>query len=435
MHQYQYQSPRAKIILLAIFLILVAIAPRPTFSASIDELRAKITENNEKIFELQKQIDEYSSLYNSTSKQAQTLKNALAALEANRNKLAAELKLTTTKITKTSLTLEEIGEDIATTEEKIDKSSKAVAQSIRIMDEAENNSVVEQFLGQKTISDAWDYVNGLRAVQAKISLALADLNDLKVSLASQKVSAEKERINLINLQKSLTGQKQVVEYNQQEKDKLLTQTKSDAAKYQEQLAEAVAQKALFEKELYEYESALNIAIDPSSIPGARSGVLSWPLKDIFVTQYFGYTAAAAKLYKTTGKHGGMDFRAAIGTPVYASLSGLVTDTVGTLKETKSGCQYGEFVLIKHANGLSTIYGHLSYVNVKPGDTVITGDLIGYSGKTGYSTGPHLHFGVYATQGVRIVDAKDLGSRVCSGIKTVAADPKAYLDPLGYLPKL
>ncbi len=407
-------------------------------AASLDDLRSKITDNNQKILELQKQIDQYSALYDTTSKQAVTLKNALAALEANGKKLESQLTLTATQITKTGLTLQELAQTIVTTETDIKKSSRAVSEGMRIMDEAESRSVIQELLNQKSLSESWDYVNGLRAVQGRIAADLSTLKDLRESLAAQKARAEKEKVDLIALQKSLTGQKLAVEANKGEKATLLTETQNSAAKYQNQLAAATAQKAQFEKELYEYESQLKIAIDPNSLPSEKPGILSWPLKNIYITQYFGYTAAAAKLYKTTGKHGGMDLRASIGTPVYAALSGVVTDTEGL--KAKAGCQYGKFVLIRHANGLSTIYGHLSVVNVSAGDTVLTGDMIGYSGATGYvyppgAQGAHLHFGVYATQGIRVVDSSNLSAgSSCKGIKTVAADPKAYLDPLSYLPK-
>jgi murein DD-endopeptidase MepM/ murein hydrolase activator NlpD len=421
------------VVMLAGIVLVTGFSYGIAHATSESDLTQQISDTNRKIADLEAQISGLSANLNSTSKQAQTLKSALATLELTRKKLETDLSLTTTKIRKTSLTLTELATSISATEKKIGKSSDAVAQGIRNISMAEDQSTVQELLNQHTLSDAWDYVNALRAIHSRVSASLADLKELKSSLDSKESSARQQKASLVTLQKNLSGQKQAVEYSKTQKSDLLTSTQNSAAAYQTQLAAAVTQKALYEKELAEYESKLHILIDPTAIPAPRHGLLAWPLKDVFITQYFGYTAAAAILYKTTGKHGGDDFRAAIGTPVYAALSGVVTDTEAV--KYKAGCQYGKFVLIKHPNGLSTIYGHFSSVSVSPGDTVQTGELLGYSGMTGYSTGPHLHFGVYATEGIRIVDSSALGSVNCKGIKTVAADPKAYLDPQGYLPNL
>jgi murein DD-endopeptidase MepM/ murein hydrolase activator NlpD len=87
-------------------------------------------------------------------------------------------------------------------------------------------------------------------------------------------------------------------------------------------------------------------------------------------------------------------------------------------------------MVKHSNGLSTLYAHLSLQSVKVGDEVDTGQLLGYSGNTGYSTGPHLHFGVYASQGVKVSYLP--GSANCRNVLMPLADPKAYLNPLSFL---
>jgi murein DD-endopeptidase MepM/ murein hydrolase activator NlpD len=96
-----------------------------------------------------------------------------------------------------------------------------------------------------------------------------------------------------------------------------------------------------------------------------------------------------------------------------------------------GCySYGKWIMVKHADGLSTLYGHLSLQSVRVGQTVATGELLGYSGNTGYTTGPHLHFGVYATAGVVI--KKFTTSLHCQGATIPIADFSAYLNPMSYL---
>ncbi|MCL2763962.1 MAG: M23 family metallopeptidase [Treponema sp.] len=93
-------------------------------------------------------------------------------------------------------------------------------------------------------------------------------------------------------------------------------------------------------------------------------------------------------------HDGVDFRANIGTTVMASLDGVV-------EVTGENWLYGKYIILRHSNGYKTLYGHLNSFSVKQGDRVARGRKIGESGNTGYSTGPHLHFGVYGRNGKEI----------------------------------
>jgi murein DD-endopeptidase MepM/ murein hydrolase activator NlpD len=155
------------------------------------------------------------------------------------------------------------------------------------------------------------------------------------------------------------------------------------------------------------------------------------LGKVIITQYFGNTEFATKnaqIYNGKG-HTGVDFGASVGTPVKAAMDGIVTG-VGNTDLVRTCYSYGKWIFIKHPNGLSTLYAHLSNQTVQDGQTVSTGQTIGYSGNTGYSTGPHLHFGVYATQGVRVTSFDN--SINCKGVVLPLADPKAYLNPLSFL---
>ncbi|MCM1518078.1 MAG: M23 family metallopeptidase [Pseudoflavonifractor sp.] len=100
----------------------------------------------------------------------------------------------------------------------------------------------------------------------------------------------------------------------------------------------------------------------------------------------GYGVRVDPVYGTTKFHEGMDFASDIGTPVYATGDGNVTDA-----EWNSG--YGNMVAIDHGYNYTTRYAHLSKILVKAGQAVKRGDLIGEVGNTGKSTGPHLHYEV------------------------------------------
>ena len=100
--------------------------------------------------------------------------------------------------------------------------------------------------------------------------------------------------------------------------------------------------------------------------------------------------------------------------------------------------FGKWVMLQHPNGLNTLYAHLSdNTEVSKGQAVTTGQLIGYSGMTGYATGPHLHFGVYAGAGVKIMDLgtfRGSGGTPCTDAGAVlpVAPNNAYLNPISYL---
>ncbi|MBI3630851.1 MAG: M23 family metallopeptidase [Candidatus Sungbacteria bacterium] len=198
-------------------------------------------------------------------------------------------------------------------------------------------------------------------------------------------------------------------------------------------------------EVRQIEEKIQVTIDPSLLPRKGTGVLGWPLPNISlgtcrlelkqdaltncITQFFGYTSFAA-IGGYNGKgHNGADFRAEIGTPVLSADDGDVTAT----GDTDAGCRaasYGKWILIRHPNNLSTLYGHLSLINVSAGQGVKRGEQIGYSGKTGYATGPHLHFSVFATQAVQV---QDIRSRVCGRTMTLPVSAiNGYLNPLDYL---
>jgi hypothetical protein len=111
-----------------------------------------------------------------------------------------------------------------------------------------------------------------------------------------------------------------------------------------------------------------------------------------------------------GSHTGQDYPCAVGTPVHASLGGVVINT-------SPGSDYGKTVEIDHGNGYQTLYGHLSEVMVKVGDTVTQGQLIAKSGETGKVTGPHLHYEVRKGKN-NPVNPEELGKAGGSGLAGV-----------------
>jgi len=120
------------------------------------------------------------------------------------------------------------------------------------------------------------------------------------------------------------------------------------------------------------------------------GHLGLPLSPVRISQPFGCTSYVFEPLSRSCPdghfHSGLDLAAAAGTPVRAAAAGEVTVT-----RDRGG--YGLHIVIDHAGGLATLYGHLSHVEVITGQYVEAGEVIGEVGSTGNSTGPHLHFEV------------------------------------------
>lgn len=115
---------------------------------------------------------------------------------------------------------------------------------------------------------------------------------------------------------------------------------------------------------------------------------TYPLgKDFEVSSHFGMRFHP--IYKKKKMHQGIDFKAPMGTPVYATADGVIEKAkLGT-----EGKGYGKHVVIKHDDDFQSLYAQLSEIKVKPGQSVKQGDLIGLVGSSGMSTAPHLHYEV------------------------------------------
>lgn len=396
---------------------------------TIEDLKSKIEEWNRAITELEKEIGNYQDQIETIGSETKTLQNTIKSINLEQKKLSAEIRITETKISSVTLAIQKLSGEIVDKETRIGNNRDAIGQSIRGMNEAEENTLLETLLGNSTLSSFWAEADALERFQLQLKKDLAETMEMKGELEGKKEGNEQNRAKLVALKAELSDRTALLAQNKKAKSSLLSTTKSKESEYKKILANRVALRNAFEQELLEFESELKFAIDPSRLPETESGVLRWPLDSVKITQYFGNTSfAKAGGYNGQG-HNGIDLRASIGTPIRAALNGIIKG-VGNTDTVCPGASYGKWVLIEHQNGLSTLYAHFSLVKVSEGQSVNTGEIIGYSGDTGYATGPHLHFTVYATQGVRVMQRK---SSVCKGVYTMpVADLKAYLNPLSYL---
>lgn len=434
-------------LLLGMFFVMDTL-PQRAFGDTVEQIQQKITDQQTKITALEKEIAKYESTLTTLGSQKKTLESEVQRLDISRKKIATDIAVTQNKITKANLELEELGGAIQDKNQRINDSVLAVTQSLQTLYHLGDVTVVEELFTHSGLVDAWAEVDALHQLQRTLRTEVKDLKTTKVSLTIDFNETQKQKTILVSLKKDLAGQKLVLDQNRAEQAVLLSQTKNQESAYQKLLATKQQAKIDFERELSNYEASLNYTFDPTKIPKAGAGVLSFPLdpdylsrcqsranvfKNIYcITQYFGNTAfAQSGAYNGQG-HNGVDFGAPEGTRVVAALFGTVAGTGNT--DVQAGCySYGKWVLVRHTNGLATVYAHLSVISVSQGETVATGSLLGYSGKTGYATGPHLHFGVYVGSAVKVIRLGDVKVKTnCANAYMPVAPTEAYLNPIQYL---
>lgn len=395
------------------------------------DLSQKISEKNNQIEQLEQEIKQYQTELNVIGKNAQTLKSSLTELDISHKKLEAEVKVTQSKITTTNLHIQELELQIGDKNQTIDNNQQSIAKGIAIINESENNPFIFSILTKSAITDSLRDIENIKSVQKRIRDNISEVTVVKTGLEGSRSDAIKAKSLLVELQSELGDQQKILSQNIVAKNKLLGETKDKESNYKKIVAQKTALKNAFGNELRNYEAQLKFVLDPSSLPKVGSGALNWPLQSVYITQLFGKTVAAKRLY-TSGSHSGIDFRASTGTPVMAMASGTVLG-FGDTDEACKGASFGKWVYIKYDNGLGSVYGHLSLIKASTGQRVAPGDIVAYSGFTGHATGPHLHVGLYAAEAVEISNKESIA---CKGklLYQPRAALNAYLDPILYMPK-
>ncbi|XID90970.1 murein hydrolase activator EnvC family protein [Paenibacillaceae bacterium WGS1546] len=261
-----------------------------------------------------------------------------------------------------------------------DKHDELMANRVRMAYTAGPVSFLDVLLSAASFSD---FLSRFDAVEA---IASQDRNILDVKqkyadeVANLKIQSEQELEEVTRLYEEIERHKKDLEQEEKDKEVLISQLAQEI-EHQEEISEEAARQLT---ELAKQASALEAKKNRIKTY-YTGGKLGMPLKsDYRLSSEFGM-----RTHPITGKkrlHAGIDMAAPKGTPIYAAEAGVVI-----VAQSWSG--YGNCVIIDHGGGLWTLYGHMSKISTKKGDTVKRGEKIGEVGSTGQSTGNHLHFEV------------------------------------------
>jgi len=402
--------------------------------SEIAKLQAAIEEKNDRLSSIEAEIAKFEAALLEVGAEKNTLQRAINQLELERKKIGADIAFTENQIASTDLTIDKLIFEIKDTESNILLNEEAIKEIMRTMHIDNQDTLIEILLRQENVSEFWDAFASLETVRASITEKVQHLNNLKITLEKKRDENTEKRGELLSLKAQYDDQHNILEHNKADKAELLSQTRNEESNYQTLLKQKEAARAQLLAEVRDIESQIKFILDPNTIPVPGTAVFRWPLDNVIITQYFGYTKFALSGAYNGNAHNGVDLGAPVGTKIHAPLTGTVRMVGDT--DAVPGCySWGKWILIDHPNGLSTMFAHLSQISVSPGQSVKTGDIVGYVGNTGYSTGPHLHYTLYVSDGVQVKRFNEFKSVTgCGAALSPFAAVEAYLNPLDYLPR-
>lgn len=389
-----------------VFFVLPAVA----YAATIQELEGEIASKEGTIKKLEAELAQYQKELTATKSTGTTLKKTVDRLNKEIVSLRNSIALTERKVEKKKLEINKLSLETAAKEKELYTVRGVISEILFRIFEKDREPVLYSLLREHRLSGALGYMNQLASLDEALKKSHDNLEAKKAELENLRGVAEKERNNLSNLQEKYEDTKGIQEGVKKQKETLLIKTKSKESEYQKLIKATEEKKLAIEREIDEAEEKLRRLINPALLPKPRQGVLAWPLDGGRITQEYGVTSFSSRnsIYNHSGGfHNGIDVGAPIGTEVYAAEGGEIF-AAGDSDRYCGGLAYGKWLLMKHDNNLATLYVHLSQIRVSAGTRVERGDHIAYSGSTGRSTGPHLHFTVYDANTIQIYQSKFCG---------------------------
>lgn len=317
---------------------------------------------------------------------------------------------------------------IAQTQAELDEAQAALDElnvryraRVRAMEEEGSLSYWEVLFKSKSFTDLIDRLNMIREIAEADERLMEQMRQVTEAVAKAKADLEAEKASLEASRTEQEAAMDALEDKRAESDAILQELNANHLEMEELHAELDAQKNAYADEIaqaekewweaYQREEAERRRKEeeekrrqeeeekknnqnkptepekeeepeetkPSTPPSADQGWRT-PCSYIMISSAYGY--------RGSGWHNGVDFANNRGTPIYATRSGTVTKAVSLTYS------YGNHVVINHGDGFSSLYAHLDYYVVSAGQYVSQGQLIGYMGSTGNSTGNHLHFTIF-----------------------------------------
>lgn len=410
--------------MLCVCMISIPMAIPTTVSAE-----DSISDLEQQLQQLEQENQKYQKILDDT-------KSDIAEKEEYKSALVSKVQVLDEKIAVTREKISSLNDDIKEKQDAYDKGLSevedqfdALANRLRILYMSGNATDLEIIFGAKDFSDLIDKMELVKNLANSDKELISEIQTKLDELSTKKKSLEADKKDLETQQASLKSDQD--EFNKliSDNDEILKNLYASNSEAQNSLESAALQSDEIEAKISQYYAAQKAAAEhaaqasqsssssgsssssssSSSSGSSSSGSSSSGSSSVIVPSGSGFAWPTPGFVSRSSEwfedrevynHGGIDIAGAgiMGTPVVAAADGTVVATNSSCthnwgKSYSCGCGggYGNYVMISHAGGKMTVYGHLTSLTVSSGQSVSRGQVIGYVGSTGNSTGPHLHY--------------------------------------------
>ena len=359
--------------------------------SDVDALKEKLEDQAAEKEKLQNELD-------SIDTEKATVKEQIEALDAQINSTEEQIGLQNDLIDSLEEMIAQKEEELAEAQKKEEEQYEKFKTRVRVMYEQGETSYLEVLLSADDLSDFLSKYEIVSQIAEYDKNLFEELKALKEEIAQTKSELEEDRQQAENVRKELEVSKSELDTQLANRSQAMKELESAAEEVKASFAEIEAEEdainAQIDKIVKEMEAEAERKRQEQAAQGGGStstgttqvGGYTYPLPSgyRYVTSKFGYrNHPVTGVYKL---HTGVDISAPNGTAIYAAQS-------GTVIIAGYSSAWGNYVVINHGGGVTTLYAHMSKILTTKGATVSAGQQIGKVGSTGYSTGNHLHFEV------------------------------------------
>lgn len=362
-------------------------------ATSTSQIKDEITDLKVENAQIQAQIESVRTQYNANASEIQ-------ALVDKKNAVDQEISLLHSQIININEQLRVYGQMIADAQERLDDSNQRLKElnqqykeRIRAMEEEGEITYWQVIFESSSFTDFLDRMNIVDEIAAADTQRLLDLQVASANVEENQRILTEEMLDLQDTREQLSESEEILKEKRTESDDILRDLIAKQSEFQVLLDESEALQNELMNEIAQKQKELQAAQYKEELVKMALKGQNPPSNATWIEPVSGYTISSPfgnRKSPTAGAstyHRGVDMACPSGTPIYATRAGTVT----VASYQAGGAGY--YVSINHGDGFASIYMHMTRYVVSKGQSVTQGQLIGYVGSTGISTGPHLHFGV------------------------------------------